>query len=88
MRWVLTPSIIWVLLLGLTMSSVGFFEAKWLGPATSMLIVAIAAVKARLVIVHFMEVKRASRHWRWLYDAWIAAAAASIAIGGLVGSLR
>jgi hypothetical protein len=32
---------------------------------------AIAAFKSELVLIHFMEARRAERHWLQLYRAWI-----------------
>ena len=49
----------------------------WLksGASTSMAataaILVIAAVKVRLVIIHFMELKHAPWTWRVFFEAWV-----------------
>ena len=49
----------------------------WLksGASTSMIatvaILVIAAVKVRLVMVHFMELKYAPIKWRLFFEAWV-----------------
>lgn len=75
------PSVVWLLLVGLTLVSVGLFEGGVLGSALSVVIVLIAAVKSRMVILHYMEAKHASGRWRFLYELWNFAAAATIIIG-------
>ena len=44
----------------------------------------IAAAKARLVILHYMEAKHAPAHWLFLYETWNFSAAAIIIIGHYV----
>jgi len=36
------------------------------------IVVIVAAVKARLVILYFMDLKAAPRSWRLLFEAWVA----------------
>lgn len=38
--------------------------------ATAIVMI-IAAVKARLVILHFMDLKEAPRPWRFLFEGWV-----------------
>ncbi len=38
--------------------------------ATAIVMI-IAAVKARLVILHFMDLKKAPRPWRFLFEGWV-----------------
>jgi heme/copper-type cytochrome/quinol oxidase subunit 4 len=38
--------------------------------ATAIVMI-IAAVKARLVILHFMDLKEAPRSWRFLFEGWV-----------------
>ena len=83
----LQPVAVWLLLVGLTLCSVGLFEGGWLGQAAPLVIVLIAAWKSRLVILHFMEARHAPGHWRVLYELWNFAAAATLVIGYLM-SLR
>jgi hypothetical protein len=35
------------------------------------IVVIVAAVKARLVILHFMDLKAAPRSWRLVFEAWV-----------------
>jgi len=77
---------IWAALCGLTIVSVMVVEEGWWRWSAPMLVAVIAALKARLVIVHYMEAGRARRLWRVLYAAWIFAAAATIILGYLMGA--
>ena len=64
---------IWLLLLVLT--GVSFLVAEEIDLRT-VAIVAIflmAAVKAELIVVHYMEARHAERHWLVMYFAWITA---------------
>lgn len=83
-RFLSRPSWIWGVLASLTVMSVGICEGTLLGPYTTLAIVLIAAVKARLVILHYMEAVRAPGHWRFLYETWNFSAAAIIVIGHYV----
>jgi hypothetical protein len=72
---------VWLLLCGLTLFSLAFFESSAWRWSSSILTVLIAAAKARLVIVSFMETKQALPHWRLLFEVWYFAAATTIIIG-------
>ena len=39
--------------------------------ATTVLILLIAAIKIRLVLMHFMELRHAPIRWRLLFEAWV-----------------
>jgi len=65
-------------LCGLTLVSVTLVEEGWWRWSAPIMVTVIAAIKARLVVVHYMEAHRARRVWRVLYGAWIFAAAATI----------
>ena len=80
------PTLVWCLLCALTIASVALAEGGWGRGVFSVVVVLIAAVKSRLVILHYMEASRAARHWRFLYEAWNFAAAATIVIGHLMGT--
>ena len=73
--------------MSLTLLSVSLFEGGWLGRMSSVSIVLIAALKSRMVIVNYMEISNAARHWRFLYETWNFTVAATIIIGYLL-SLR
>lgn len=76
-----TPSVLWLFLIALTVSSFAIFEGQLLGPLSTLVIAMIAAAKVRLVIMHYMEASRARRTWRVLYQAWCVAVAAIIIVG-------
>jgi len=48
--------------------------------ATAIVMI-VAAVKARLVILHFMDLKAAPRSWRFVFEAWVVLSTAVI-LGG------
>jgi heme/copper-type cytochrome/quinol oxidase subunit 4 len=75
------PEVVWCILCGLTVLSVALVEGGWRRSLASILIVLIAAIKSRLVILHYMEANRAARHWRFLYETWNFAVSATIIIG-------
>jgi heme/copper-type cytochrome/quinol oxidase subunit 4 len=79
------PAVVWLLLCGLTILSVAMAEGRWLREISTIVVMLIAAAKARLVILHYMEATRAAKHWRFLYETWNFAAAATIIIGYLLG---
>ena len=83
-----SASVIWLLLLTLTLTSYGLFEGRFLAALSTFAIVAIAAFKARLVVLHFMEARHAPGHWRFVYETWVFEAAAIIAIGHYVAFAR
>jgi heme/copper-type cytochrome/quinol oxidase subunit 4 len=84
-RWS-EPAVVWCMLCGLTLLSVALFEGGWNRRVACIVIVLIAAAKSRLVILRYMEINRAARHWRFLYDTWIFAVTATIVIGYLLGT--
>jgi cytochrome c oxidase subunit 4 len=45
------------------------------------IVVIVAAVKARLVILHFMDLKAAPRSWRFVFEAWVVLST-SVILGG------
>jgi heme/copper-type cytochrome/quinol oxidase subunit 4 len=79
------PAVVWCLLCGLTLLSVGLVEGGWRRSVASIVIVLVAAMKSRLVILHYMEANRAARHWRFLYETWNFAVTTTIVIGYLMG---
>jgi len=50
------------------------------GEATAIVML-LAALKARAVILHFMELKRAPLAWRLVFEGWVAACTVVI-LGG------
>ena len=82
------PVVVWCMLCGLTLLSVALVEEGWHRSVASIIIVLIAAVKSRLVILHYMEANRAARHWRFLYETWNFAVTATIVIGYVMSQPR
>jgi len=78
------PSRVWIVLVVLTVVAVGICDGDLLGKYSSLAIMLIAAAKARLVILHYMEAKHAPGHWRFLYETWNFSAATIIIIGHYV----
>ncbi len=83
-----SPRAVWLLLIGLTVVSFTLFEGHWLTSLSTLVVVVIAACKARLVVRHFMEVAHAPGNWRFAYETWVFVAAAIIVIGHYVGAAR
>ena len=65
-------SFVWLTLMLATCASTWWLKS---GASTSMAataaILVIAAVKVRLVIIHFMELKHAPWKWRVFFEAWV-----------------
>ena len=78
------PALVWGVLCTLTVTSVGVAGSGRWHQIAEVLIVLAAAAKARLVVVHYMELRSASAHWRVLYEIWIVAAAAAMLIGSFM----
>jgi hypothetical protein len=79
------PGWVWCGLCALTVGSAAFAAFGAGAQIASTGIVLIAAAKARLVIVHYMELRQAAPHWRLLYEAWNLAAATTLIIGAWMG---
>ena len=79
----LTSFAVWLMLCALTLLSMLVIEEnhRWIA---SIAVVLLAAAKSRLVMVHYMELRRAARHWQLLYQTWIFAVAAAVLIGYFV----
>lgn len=75
-----SPTLTWVTLVGATIASFVAFE---LDPENRFyavpLILAVAALKARLVLRHFMALKDGPLSHRSFFDLWVAGCAVLIA---------
>lgn len=80
----LGPTGIWLLLVGITVISTLAAERHLAGMVITVVIFILAAIKAHMVIMHYMEAKHAAPHWRALYQWWVAIAATILAIGHFV----
>lgn len=80
--WFGIPSLVWAVLMLATCASTWWLKS---GAATSMAataaILVIAAVKVRLVMIHFMELKDAPWQWRLFFETWVVVVSGVI-LGG------
>lgn len=75
------PYTVWLVLIAMTLTSFLIFEGDMLASLSALVIIAIAALKSRLVIEHFMEVAHAPGNFTFLYRTWNFVVAAIIIIG-------
>lgn len=70
--WLSPVTFVWMVLMLATCASTWWLKS---GASTSMIataaILVIAAVKVRLVMIHFMELKDAPIKWRLFFEAWV-----------------
>jgi heme/copper-type cytochrome/quinol oxidase subunit 4 len=78
------PTTIWMLLIALTGLSVVTAERLAWREAATVTIFALAAVKAYLVIAHYMETDRAPPQWRALYPLWAGVIGLTLIVGHLL----
>src|SRR5260370_33693284 len=75
-------SIVWAALMLATYASTWLLSKNSVTPeVATVTIMLIAAVKVRLVMRHFMEVRRASVALRFIGDGWLSAGAARLRTG-------
>ncbi len=79
-----SPLAIWLYLMVLTSAAFAICEGKLFASFSTLAIILLAAFKARLVILYFMEARHVPRPWRLLYETWNFAVAAIIVIGHYV----
>lgn len=77
----------WGILVLLTVGSLMVVESGLVGVVSSAVVIGVAAVKARLIMRHFMELESLPRTWQLSYTMWIVAASAVILIGNYIGVL-
>jgi heme/copper-type cytochrome/quinol oxidase subunit 4 len=78
------PTTIWLTLIALTGLSVVIAERLAWRDAATVTIFALAAVKAYLVITHYMETDRAPPQWRALYPLWAGVIGLTLIVGHLL----
>jgi hypothetical protein len=72
-------SIVWAALMLATYTSTWGLSKELVSTSTAtMLIMLIAAVKVRLIMIHFMELGHAPLAWRLLFEGWTVACTALI----------
>ena len=71
---------VWVALCIATLASWWLAEHQSAERATVLVVLALAAVKVWLVVMHFMEVKAMPRTWQLAFQAWLSACTVMIAV--------
>lgn len=66
---------IWFVLVALTAASVLTGEWGLAGALSGYIVIASAAVKARWILLDYMEARHAPGPWRYLFEGWLAGAA-------------
>jgi caa(3)-type oxidase subunit IV len=74
-----TAHMVWLSLLVATLCSWRVGEHHGAGTWTALLVMLIAAAKARAVALHFMELKAAPLIWRVVFEGWVLLNTAMIA---------
>lgn len=73
-------SIIWVILVTLTLIGYWIGEQGMSGTVALAILLSAAFVKGQLVISHFMEMKEAPNSWKWIPSGWMVIVLAAIAV--------
>jgi hypothetical protein len=72
-------TVVWLILMLATCATTWWLSKDAFSPVVAALsILSIAAVKARLVLLHFMELKNAPLRWRLLFEAWVLISIATV----------
>lgn len=72
-------TLIWAALMLATVASTWWLAKDFVVPtAATVAIVVIAAVKIRLVLLHFMELRTAPLAWRLVFEVWVVAVTGAI----------
>ena len=80
-------SLVWVVLVAATVASWWLARGQASAPAeTVSIVMVIAAAKARLIVLHFMELKHAPLPLRVIFEAWIVAVTGFILAGTVFAS--
>lgn len=71
----------WAFLVCASIATGILMEGRGLGPAVAVSqILLIAVLKARMIVLHYMELKHAPLNWRLAFELW-AVVAASLILG-------
>jgi cytochrome c oxidase subunit 4 len=79
---------VWLGLVLLSGVSFAVIEGGLVTAVASVVVVLVAAFKARLIMSHFMELKTVPRNWQVMYTGWIIAASALLLIGNFVAMVK
>lgn len=77
----LTPTAAWISLIGAALASWALTEQLGAVRFATTAVILIAALKVRLVVGHFMELRAGDLPWRRVFDIWVVAVVAII-LGG------
>lgn len=81
--------IAWGFLMAATLLISWLSESVTLGATSAVaLTLLIAAIKARVVVLHYMELKHAPLAWRMAFEGWVFGASAVILVGYLLSSAQ
>jgi heme/copper-type cytochrome/quinol oxidase subunit 4 len=80
----ISPTTVWLILIALTGIAVGTAKRLAWREAATVTIFALAAVKAYLVITHYMETDRDPPQWRTLYPLWAGVIGLTLIVGHLL----
>lgn len=72
---------VWLALIALTVLSITVAEQLTMRVLAIAAIFVIAAVKAELVMAHFMEICAAERYWLIMYSIWLVVVTMMLVIG-------
>ncbi len=70
-RWIRPCTLVWLLLVGLTLFAFGVGKLELTGSTVVALILASTFIKAQMVADYFMGLKYARPLWRIMMTAWI-----------------
>ena len=79
---------VWVGLVLLSALSFAVIEGGLVSAIASIVVVLIAAVKVRLIMVQFMELKSIPRNWQRMYTGWIVAASTLLMVGNVIAMVK
>lgn len=72
-------ALLWIIMIAATSASFLSSNEIRIGPApATMLVMALAYLKSRLLMMHFMELSTAPLAWRVFFEAWLVGVVAAI----------
>lgn len=73
-------TLVWLFLMAATcVTTWGLSKDQFTASVATLSIILIAAIKIRLVLLHFMELRHAPLPWRLLLEAWVLVVTGAIA---------
>ena len=75
------PAVVWAILVGMTIISFQTAESRLSPRLSALLLFGVAAIKAWLVMLHYMETAHAAPQWQWFYPVWAGGLAVLLMIG-------